>query len=323
MGEAAAGLIFGVDVSGWQHPDTAAYPKGAPIDWARVDGSGCRFGWVKVCEGTGYVNPWWPADKAAMAARAKLTGFVPGAYLFLRQGNGAAQADYFARQAGNLDGWGIAIDCEPTTGSRPTETDLRDCAARLRQLYPGHPIAGYIPGWYWGSQPTTMCQVLWQSRYVYGTAAPALLYAKVPASWWDGYGGQLTDLLQFTSTALVPGIVTPADCSAFRGSRDDYAALVLPPPAPTPAPVPDWQVKMMATLPPLSYAPNVRSAHVERAQAELNVLLRHARKPEILEDGFFGNGTLAAVKWMQDVHGWQQSGVIGRVEHCLLKTGAA
>ena len=207
------------------------------VNWAVVDNS-TGFGFEKVTQGLTYLNPFWAAAKAAMTVRAKATGFIPGAYLFLDQGNGAAQADAFHQHAGDLTGFALAVDVEPWTAghSRPTITDAKACVTRLRQLYPHHPIGGYPPHWYWGEQDTTFFDWLWSSEYLAGRGAPRQLYPHVPASWWDGYGGRKTvDLLQFTSTATVPGVAGDVDCSAFRGHPDDLRKLVLPaarPPAP-------------------------------------------------------------------------------------------
>jgi lysozyme len=210
-------VMFGIDASRYQ----------GTVNWATVDQS-TGFGWEKCTEGHTYVNPYWAAAKTAMTARAQASGFVPGAYLFLRAGDGAGQAEWFAKNAGNLDGFAIAVDIEPSGTSKPTLADGKACVARLRQLYPHHPVGGYIPHWYWAGADTTFVDWLWASHYVTGTGGPRDLYAKVPASYWDAYGGRQVSLLQFTSTATVPGVSGLVDCSAFRGGAADLRKLVLP-----------------------------------------------------------------------------------------------
>jgi len=224
---AAQPLMFGIDAASSQHD----------VDWATVDNS-TGFGFEKVTQGTSYLNPYWAKAKPAMAARAKATGFVPGAYLFLNEGNGAAQADWFAQNAGDLDGFMLAVDIEPWSAghSRPTLQDGKDCVARLRHHYPAHPVGGYIPQWYWDSQDTTFCDWLWQSRYLLRTGTPRELYPHVPADWWTGYGGLDVTLLQFTSSATVGGVAGLVDCSAYRGHPADLRKLTLPPTAPQPFP---------------------------------------------------------------------------------------
>jgi len=109
---------FGIDASSFQ----------GNVNWARTDAT-TAFGWEKVTQGSphtvsgGYVNPFWAGpsghNKRAMARRARTSGFVPGGYLFLEAGDGAGQAEFFHSKAGNMAGFAIAVDVEPTTGSRP------------------------------------------------------------------------------------------------------------------------------------------------------------------------------------------------------------
>ena len=74
---------------------------------------------------------------------------------------------------------GAAPSGHSAPGSEPTAADAHACVARLRELYPSHPVIGYIPQWYWGNQSTRFVDVLWASDYVTGTGPPAALYAKV------------------------------------------------------------------------------------------------------------------------------------------------
>ena len=144
-------------------------------------------------------NAWFSAftvhNKRAMARRARASGFVPGGYLFLEAGDGAGQAEFFHSKAGNMAGFAIAVDVEPTTGSRPGPPAAHACVARLRQLYPSHPIIGYIPHWYWDDQSTRFVDVLWASNYVTGSGTLAQLYAHVRPRQWAAYGGRSPALL--------------------------------------------------------------------------------------------------------------------------------
>src|SRR5258705_12587308 len=92
-----------------------------------------------------------------MLARAAASGFVPGAYMFLEQGNAAAQANHFAAVAGDLKGFALFVDVEPWPAghSSPTFADATECVQRLREIYPHHPIGGYIPHWYWQDRHRT------------------------------------------------------------------------------------------------------------------------------------------------------------------------
>lgn len=223
--------------------DCASY-QGVPV-WAKA-AAVCAGGAEKVTEGTGYVNPDWPASKAAMKLSA-VHGFVPCAYLFLDPGaSGAAQARWFASQAGDLAGFGIAIDFERSAGGSPTLAQAQECAAEIRALYPGRPLGGYCPHWYTGGEDLSFCDWLWASQYVTGSGDPGLLYSQVPASWWAPYGGRSPLLLQFTDSAVIAGISGAADCSAFQGTAAQLASHLLPAP---PEPAPPAPPKLAAESP--------------------------------------------------------------------------
>lgn len=317
MGE----VHFGVDASSFQRR----------VDWARVDET-TAFGWEKVTQGTGYTNPYWPDAKRQMIERANATGFVPGAYPFLQHGDARGQMRHFADQAGDLSGFGVAIDCEPdpSAGSYPTMADMLAAVDELHSLYPKHPLGGYLPPWYWGNQSTTMVDWRWTSRYVVGVGSPRALLARVPASFWDSYGGGTVDLLQFTSSAVVAGAVSASgvvDASVFRGTMQQYATMVLPghiTPSPPPLPAEKWQIDMMHRLPVLKQGDSSHPHHVARAQA----LLVAAGVPMTGEpgvsalDGVFGPVTAAAVRQVQHAHSLPVDGVVGPHTWAVLVTGA-
>lgn len=199
-------VLFGIDAASFQ----------GSVVWSKVADT-CSFGFEKVTQGTGYVNPYWIESKNQLLTLAATGKFVPGAYLFLEQGNGEAQANFFASKAGSLDGWLVAVDAEPSKASSPTEADLTAAVDKLRLLYPNSLIGGYCPRWYWGDKLLTQFDWIWASKYVNGSDTPERLYAKVPSSSWENYGGRTVELLQFTSSSLVPGVSGAVDASAFRG----------------------------------------------------------------------------------------------------------
>ena len=205
--------------------DCSSY-QGSP-DWSRVAAI-CGGGAEKVTEGTGYVNPYWGASKTGLLKVARY-GFIPLAYLFLDAGeSGGSQAEFFARSAGNLTGFGIVVDGERAPNGATTRAQAAEATAELRKLYPGHPIGGYYPHWFTGGENLAFTDWLWASSYVLGHGDPAILYAQVPASWWAPYGDRTPLLLQYTSAASVAGIDGAVDCSAYHGSRAQLAAHVLP-----------------------------------------------------------------------------------------------
>src|SRR5258707_8863166 len=165
--------IFGVDAASMQQR----------VDWATVD-SITAFGFEKTIQGTGYTNPYWADAKTQMLARAAATGFVPGAYMFLEQGNATAQANHFAAVAGDLDGFALFADIELTGSSHPTLADAKECVQRLRELYPRHPVGGDIPHWYWQDQGTTFLDWLFHSPHAKGPRPPAHPVAKGAPRFW-------------------------------------------------------------------------------------------------------------------------------------------
>jgi lysozyme len=220
--------IFGCDVAGYQ---------GLP-DWPTVKDAGISFAFSKVTQSTGYVNPSWSHNLPGMLALG--SGFVPGAYHFLQQGTDpVAQARYFfAHLDGRQAELAIALDVEPTTGSRPAASQARAWVAEFKRLTGGHPVIGYFPGWYWselGNPDLSFFDTLWQSHYVTASGSAAHIYGSVPASWWAPYGGERVSVLQYTDKASVPGISGGVDANAFRGTVADLRALALgamPPPQP-------------------------------------------------------------------------------------------
>lgn len=220
--------IYGIDAASFQ----------GNVDWKVVDNL-CDFGAEKVTEGSGYANPLWPAAKSWLISRAKQTGFVPMAYMFLDANtSGAAQADWFAKHAGDLTGFAVVIDVERSASGSPTRLQTSRAAARLRKHYPGHPVGGYAPKWFTAGWNLKFFDWVWGSSYVNGSGDPVELAKGIPASWWDAYGSMKPEVLQYTASGHVPGVEGLVDCSLFRGTRAEFAKMVLPAAKPVPLPVP-------------------------------------------------------------------------------------
>lgn len=222
-------MIYGCDVAGYQ---------GLP-NWPTVKAAGISFALSKVTQSTGYVNPSWSHNLSGMLGLGD--AFCPGAYHFLQQGTDpAAQARYFfAHLDGRQASLAVALDVEPTTGSRPTASQARAWVAEFKKLTGGHPVIGYFPGWYWselGEPDLSFFDTLWQSHYVTASGSPAHIYGSVPASWWASYGGERVSILQYSDKATVPGISGGVDANAFKGTVADLRALALGTPAPQPQP---------------------------------------------------------------------------------------
>lgn len=207
--------LYGVDVASYQgHPN-----------WSRVHRAGIRYGFSKVTEGLSYRNPTWDHNRAGMLALAD--DFVPGCYHFLHRGNGREQARFFLRHAGDLDRFAVALDVEAHGADGAT---ARAWVDEFKDRTGGHPVLGYYPRWYWqqtGRPNLEFFDAIWQSRYVEGTGSAAVLYRLVPTAWWAEFGGQDMAILQFSSSASVPGIAGRCDINAYRGNLEQLRALAL------------------------------------------------------------------------------------------------
>lgn len=199
--------MFLLDISNHQ----GAFPVGRAVN----EGFSAVF--CKATEGVTYRDPRFDSFIPQVTA----AGAIPGAYHFLRAGDGAAQARAFhtrIRSHGGPAGWLCACDNEADASWSTTMAFF----AEWNRLTNHHPLIMYSGAWWWkprGWNGSSLTQHLWHSRYVAGTGTATSLWAKAPTSWWaPGYGGWPTaTLLQFTSTARVAGQLV--DVSAFRGDR--------------------------------------------------------------------------------------------------------
>ena len=205
----AAGVLHGVDVSGWQ----------GQVDWGAVQRSGRLFSFAKATEGATFVDSTFAANRAAMGqAGLVLRGF----YHFARpdRNTAAAEAAHFLRTVGPLGPGEVAVlDLEVTPGL----PGLGDWAAEW--LGRVHQATGRVPMIY--------------SYQSYLAAIPTSRLTPYPlwvASWGDDNGlvpttQPKTDrwsrwtFWQYTSKARVPGISTPVDDNIFNGTVAELAAL--------------------------------------------------------------------------------------------------
>ncbi|GAB2957615.1 glycoside hydrolase family 25 protein [Amycolatopsis acidiphila] len=202
---------FGLDISHYQS---------SSLSLAQTRAEGCEFVFLKAAEGSTYTDPTFGAN----LAEARAAGMLAAAYVY--------QRDYVSAQA-HVDRVAQVVpkdvpvipDVETNSGDVALTRDLVD---RLRAAGYRVPLL-YLPRWYWqqlGSPSLAGLPPLWSSRYP--DTAPGSLaeqWAKVPASYWDGYGGLDVAVLQFTSTATIAGY-SPLDADAFRGTRVELAAVL-------------------------------------------------------------------------------------------------
>lgn len=220
-----------LDISNWQ----------GDFDIAQAAREGYDAIICKATEGTGTPDGWFDT----FIPKIRAAGKIPGAYHFLRCGDGAGQAREFhsrVRNHGGPDGWLIGLDCESDGYTR----EILDWVGEWNRLTGGHPFMFYTGAWWWpriaGFNGAALTPYLWHSHYVWDAAANtsargfgSSVYDRVPDGWWSpGYGGwDRVTLLQFTSRAVVAG--REVDANAFLGTVDDLRVLTCPGPGAPPA----------------------------------------------------------------------------------------
>lgn len=208
-------------------PDVSSYQEGLRIQPGTVAVI------AKATEGTYYED----AAFHDFMSQAKSLGAIESGYHFLRQGDGAAQAEYCHAFAGAMP---MMIDCEPVAGSRPTVADCLAFGQRYIQL--GGRVWGvYFPRWYWeqvGGDFRPLRDMLGaclvSSSYTGYTDSPDgagwLRYGGLTPEVWQytnnqPYGGKLVDFNAYRGTDLATLIqgddMTPHDVWAFRGNNGD------------------------------------------------------------------------------------------------------
>jgi hypothetical protein len=204
-------VTFGLDIS--HHQDAA-------LDLARCRREGIEFVIIKSSEGSSFVDQ----EFAANLAEARVAGLLAVAYHYVRaNATAAAQVANVARVVPR--DVPVIPDVEAGSGGVALVRELVD---RLRAAGYRVPLL-YLPRWYWqqiGSPSLAGLPPLWSSRYpdiVVGSLADE--WADVPGQYWNGYGGLGVAVLQFTSSASIAGH-RPIDANAFRGTRDELAAVL-------------------------------------------------------------------------------------------------
>jgi hypothetical protein len=204
-------ITFGLDISHYQN---------ASLSLAQARAEGCEFVFLKATEGATYTDSTFGAN----LAEARAAGMLVAAYVYQRSSASAqAHVDCIAQVVPK--DVPVIPDVETDSGGVALTRELID---RLRGAGYRVPLL-YLPRWHWeelGSLSLAGLPPLWSSRYP-DTAVGYLpeQWAKVPAAYWDGYGGLDVAVLQFTSSASIAGY-SPLDADAFRGTRDELAAVL-------------------------------------------------------------------------------------------------
>ena len=206
--------LFLVDISSYQ----------AGINIAQVAREGFVAAACKATEGVGFRDPQFDT----FIPQVQAAGMIPGAYHYLRAGDGAEQARQFlarVRDHGGPGGWLIQLDCESDGYGR----EMAAWAAEWVRLTDNHPFLIYSAAFWWprtgGFRGADLTPYLWHAHYVSGGGTASQLYGQVPPVWFTpGYGGwPSATFLQFTDSAQVAG--RSIDASAFLGTLDQLKAL--------------------------------------------------------------------------------------------------
>ncbi|MDG3013679.1 glycoside hydrolase family 25 protein [Speluncibacter jeojiensis] len=202
--------LYGIDISSYQ----------AGLNLAEVKAEGFDFVFVKVSEGSGYVNPTWPGFRDA----ARAAGLILAGYHYVTGDDPAAQANNLVSHLGDTS-IPVMLDFEANSG------DIANFWAVLNAITAagGHVALSYIPHWYWqqiGSPDLSAVPGLVASDYVSGTGYASDLYPGDQSGNWFAYGGATPVVLQFTDAAQVAGQTVDAD--AFRGTAAQLQQLLTP-----------------------------------------------------------------------------------------------
>ena len=197
--------VKGVDVSAWQ----------ATINWASVAADGQKFAFIRVSDGTQYIDDYFPANWQ----QAQQNGLIVGAYQYFRPAQDPiAQANLLLQKMGPL-GPGIlppVIDVETNDGLAPNQVankvgqwiDHVEAALGVKPIvYTGKYVwQSQVGSAEWSTYP------LWIAQY--GPVCPDL-----PDPWSDWV------FFQTSSSGKVPGINGNVDMDLFNGSLADLEAM--------------------------------------------------------------------------------------------------
>lgn len=210
--------IFGVDI----HPN---YQAGIDIEAIGREG----FAWVAVKASQGTSTSWAPGATAWLD-RAATAGMVAFPYHYLTTAPVGTQATA-AKSAAH--GRPLMLDVEDGSGDIGNVRGFLAACAAVGQAVP----LVYLPRWYWsriGSPSLANLPPLVASHYSAAGGYASSIYAGVPESWWEGYGGGTVAVLQFTDKATVAG--KQIDANAYRGTVEEFRALIGTGGAPVPPP---------------------------------------------------------------------------------------
>lgn len=203
--------VKGIDVSYYQ----------GTINWTQVAGDGVKFAFIRVSDGTGFVDPkfetYWSASRAA--------GIKHGAYQFFRPGQDpVAQADLLLSKIGGklaADDLPPVVDVEASDGLSATQIQakLKIWVDRVKNALGRDPII-YTGFYFWRDSvgaPDYAQTPLWHAQYTTATCP------NIAPPWTKWH------LWQFTSTGTVAGISGDVDVDRWNGDLASLQAFLGPP----------------------------------------------------------------------------------------------
>jgi lysozyme len=202
--------VKGIDVSYYQ----------GTIDWTRVAADDVRFAFVRVSDGTTYIDNKFAANWAGSRA----AGIKHGAYQFFRPGQDPiAQAEILLDAIGRKlepDDLPPVIDVEASDGQSAAviKQKVGQWIAHVKGVLGREPII-YTSFYFWRDSvgaPDFTGSPLWHAQY--STAS----CPNIAPPWQDWA------FWQFTSTGTVDGISGDVDVNRFNGDEAALAALLGP-----------------------------------------------------------------------------------------------
>ena len=201
---ASGATTMGVDISYYQ----------GTIDWAKAKAAGVKFAFVRVSDGTTFVDPKFVQNWS----NTKTNGVIRGAYQFFRPSqNVNAQADMMINAIGQYTPGDLppVIDVEADGGLAPATVAarVRQWVDRVKTALGVEPIV-YTGMYFWRDEvggPTSFApNPLWIAQYT-------SLCPNLPAPWmkWTFW--------QHTDSGHVNGITGNVDMDKFNG---DITALI-------------------------------------------------------------------------------------------------
>lgn len=203
-------MIYGVDVSDYQ-----------PANFPLTDGHthSANFAFIKLTEGTGYVNP----KVQDQTAWARKNGLRVGFYHFLRPGNIQEQIAFFREKADSLNvyrvGDIIGVDWEDEAGSHPSNSEKDEAISAALSKFSQSRVVLYCNKDFWlNVDRTSVCgDGLWIAAPDDPDGAPAIKHSWV-FQQVSVVNGEDWDVAQFESRAAldnwalgkVPAVTLPS-----------------------------------------------------------------------------------------------------------------